>query len=51
MFIPIHWSFSPLLRRFDSFQLSFADKVMRETYSFASLIVKMILSGLVSVAS
>ena len=34
---------SPLLRSFDRFLLSFADKVTAETYWFVSLIVKIIL--------
>ena len=34
---------NPLLRNFDRFLSSFADRVMTRTYSFLSLIVKIIL--------
>ena len=51
IFIPIHRSFNPLLRRFDSFWLSFADKMTIEIYNFVSLIVKVILLKLASLFS
>ena len=42
---------NPLLKAFDSFWLSFADKVTTWTYNFVSLIVKVILPGLPLVLS
>ena len=42
---------NPLLRSFESFWLSFTDKVKKGTYNFASLIVKVILLELASALS